>query len=239
MPPLLSFDGVAKSHWRGALEVSVFSDVSLSLSAGELLAVWGSRGTGKSTLVRLAVGQEKPDRGTIAFRGRPLDFPDDLHRHIGWARRSGPRSPDFEKIADFVGFPLIGAISRRKARRRAIAVLDRFSVADCADAVWRELSDGQRTLVAMAHAFVREPSVVVIDDPTASLNILQREEVMRLLRSACDEEQVGVLVAVPDVPDLAHADRVAMLDGSTLMFPEPERDPAEKVVRLHRRQQSA
>jgi putative ABC transport system ATP-binding protein len=228
MTALLSFDQVAKSHWRGAHEIPVLLDVSFTLAAGEFVAVWGSRGSGKTTLTRLAVGREKPDRGTVRFRDSPVEFPADLHRDIGWARRAGPKTEDFRDVASYLSFPLIGTTSRRTARRRAIAILERFGVADCASVRWHELTDGQQTPVAIAHALVREPSLLVIDDPTASLDLLQREEVMRALRIACDEDRIGILVTVPDMPS-GHVDRLAMLSDSQLVFPTPK-DPLDNVV---------
>jgi ABC-type phosphate/phosphonate transport system ATPase subunit len=116
-------------------------------------------------------------------------------------------------------------------------VLDRIGVADCAAVPWHELTDGQRTLVAIAHALVREPSLLVIDDPTASLNALQSEETMRLLRIVSDEEQLGVLVAMPEMPT-SHVDRLGMLEATRLVFPPPTEHP-DNVLDFPDRQQSA
>jgi ABC-type multidrug transport system ATPase subunit len=141
-------------------------------------------------------------------------------------------------IADYLAVPLLGKHSPRAARRLAVTALERFGVADCADAPWSALTDGQRTLVSLAHALVRDPLLFVADDPTASLSVLQREEVMRHLRKACDEEGLGVLITVPDMPEMAHADRVAMLGEGRLILPEPERS-ASNVVDFPVRGQSA
>ena len=238
MSMLLSFDRVSKSHWRGAHELAVLADVSVSLGAGELVAVWGQRGSGKTTLARLSVGRERPDSGVVRFRGRELSFPRDLHREIGWVRRSGARTDEMPNVASYLMLPLLDACSPSEAKRRAVAVLDRLGIADCAEASWHELTDGQRTLVAIAHALVREPSLLVADDPTASLSLLQREEIMRLLRIACDEDGLGVLVTVPDMPEMAHADQIAMLSDSRLVFPPPKQ-PGDNVIDFPANEQSA
>ena len=122
-------------------------------------------------------------------------------------QRTGPQSGDFRMIVDYVALPLLGTYSPRGARRRASGMLKRLGVADCAGARWGSLTDGERTLVALAHALVREPRLLVADDPTANLNVLQREDVMGLLRRAADEEGLGILITVPDMPDMAYADR--------------------------------
>ena len=226
MSALLRFDCASKSHWRGPHEIPVLADVSLCVGAGELVAVWGKRGAGKTTLARLAVGLDAPDRGSVRFGGTDLSaargFPRLLHEQIGWVRRVGARSEEIGVVADYLILPLLSKYSPRNARRRAIATLERLGVADCADSKWHTLTDGQRTLVALAHALVREPALVVADDPTASLDVLQRSEVMRLLRIACDEQGLGVLVTVPDMPDMTYADQIAMLSESRLVFPEPD-----------------
>jgi ABC-type multidrug transport system ATPase subunit len=226
MSALLRFDRVHKSHWRGPHEIRVLSDVSLSVAAGELVAVWGKRGAGKTTLARLAVGLDAPDRGSVSFRGTELSaaqaFPRLLHEQIGWVRRGGARSEEIGIVADYLVLPLLSKFSPRNARRRATATLERLGIADCADCKWNQLTDGQRTLVALAHALVREPALLIADDPTASLDVLQRGEVMRLLRIACNEHGLAVLVTVPDMPDMVRADQIAMLSDARLIFPEPD-----------------
>jgi ABC-type multidrug transport system ATPase subunit len=226
MSALLRFDCVSKSHWRGPHQIPVLSDVSLCVGAGELVAVWGQRGAGKTTLARLAVGLDKPDRGSVSFRGTELStargFPRLLHDQIGWVRRADTRTEEISVVADYLILPLLSKFSPRNARRRAIATLERLGIADCAESRWSTLTDGQRTLVALAHALVREPALVVADDPTASLDVLQRGEVLRLLRMACDDQGLGVLVTVPDMPEMTYATQIAMLSESRLVFPTPD-----------------
>jgi putative ABC transport system ATP-binding protein len=137
-------------------------------------------------------------------------------------RRTGARTDEISVVADYLILPLLSKFSPRSARRRAIATLGRLGIADCADSRWSALTDGQRTLVALAHALVREPALVVADDPTASLDVLQRGEVLRLLRMACDEHGLGVLITVPDMPEMTYATQVAMLSESRLVLPTPD-----------------
>jgi len=118
-------------------------------------------------------------------------------------------------------------------------MLKRLGVTDCANERWECLTDGERTLVALARALVREPRLLVADDPTANLNVLQREEVTALLRRAADEEGLGILITVPDMPEAAYADRIGSLsDGRLMVSGEPPEDHAN-VIDFPGQQQSA
>ncbi len=228
--PLLSLNGVCKSYWRGSRQTVVLTDVSLDVDAGELVAVWGQRGAGKTTLAMIAAGLETLDAGAVHLRGREISgargaHAPRLHEGIGWLQRMGPESGDFRMVLDYVALPLLGTHSPRGARRRASMMLQRLGVADCAQGRWESLTDGERTLVALAHALVREPLLLVADDPTANLDVLQREEVTGLLRRAADEEGLGILITVPDMPEATYANRVGSLsDGRLILAREPAAD---------------
>ena len=188
MARLLSLDAVHLSHWRGAHETVVLDGVSLSVGAGEFLAVWGQRGAGKTTLAMVAAGLVQPQRGSVWFESEDLALAQrgrapHLHLGIGWVQRTGPQSGDFESVLDYVALPLLGRHSPRAARRLANSMLGRLQVSGCAGDRWSSLTDGERTLVALAHALVREPRLLLADDPTANLNMLEREQVSGVLRS--------------------------------------------------------
>jgi ABC-type lipoprotein export system ATPase subunit len=235
MSMLLSLEGVCKSYWRGAHETVVLADVSLEVRAGELVTIWGQRGSGKTTLAMIAAGLQRPESGSVSFDGSdlatmPRNGQPFLHTGIGWVQRMGPQAGDLGTIIDYVALPLLGRLSPRNARRQAAAMLKRLGVMGCAEERWESLTDGERTLVAVAHALVREPRLLIADDPTASLNVIQREEVMGLLRRAADKEGLGLLVTVPDMPDMAHADRVGSLSDGRLTVSAPTPTPDGKVI---------
>jgi putative ABC transport system ATP-binding protein len=228
----LALEGVSKSYWRGPHETIVLKDISLSVYAGECVAVWGQRGSGKTTLLKVAAGLEAPDEGIVSFKGRDLHARSKaemvrlLREEIGWARRSGPESDELEML-DYVALPLLKSHTLRRARRRSAAALAHVGVADCCNGRWEDLTDGERTLVSIAHAMVRKPSLLVVDDPTANLDVLQREEVMGLLRATAEREWLAVLITVPDMPSMVHAHRIGSLSDGRLLVPSgasPERD---------------
>jgi putative ABC transport system ATP-binding protein len=228
----LSLERVSKSYWRGPHETAVLKDISLSVYAGECVAVWGQRGSGKTTLLKVAAGLEVPEKGIVNFNGQDLGGMSRaalvrlLREEIGWARRTGPESDELEML-DYVALPLLKRQTLRRARRRSAAALARVGVADCSKGRWDDLTDGERTLVSIAHAMVRQPSLLVVDDPTANLDVLQREEVMGLLRTTAEQDWLGVLITVPDMPSMVHAHRIGSLSDGRLLVPSgvsPERD---------------
>jgi ABC-type lipoprotein export system ATPase subunit len=228
----LSLEGVSKSYWRGPHETVVLNEISLSVHVGECVAVWGQRGSGKTTLLKVAAGLEAPEQGEVRFKGQDLcrmsraELVHLLREEIGWARRTGPESDELEML-DYVALPLLKRHTPRRARRQSAAALARVGVAECSNGRWEDLTDGERTLVSIAHAMVRQPSLLVVDDPTANLDVLQREEVMGLLRATAEQDWLGVLITVPDMPSMVHAHRIGSLSDGRLLVPAsapPERD---------------
>ncbi len=231
----LAMERVSKSYWRGPHETAVLSGISLSVYPGECVAVWGQRGSGKTTLLKVAAGLEAPERGVVSFRGQDLRRMSKaalvrlLREEIGWARRAGPESDELEML-DYVALPLLKQHTLRRARRRSAAALARVGVAECSKGRWEDLTDGERTLVSIAHAMVRKPSLLVVDDPTANLDVLQREEVMGLLRSTAEQEWIGVLLTVPDMPSMVHAHRIGSLSDGRLLVPSGMSPGRDNVV---------
>ena len=221
---LLRLESVSRSFWRGATEIPVLRGISLDVHPGDFVAVYGQRNAGKTTLLKVAAGFECPDSGRVTFLGDDLAGVSRrrftrLHRDgIGWVEHSGPRSDGLSMRA-YVAMPLLGEMGAIQAQRRAGSVLADVGVDDCADRRWDELSDAARMLVAIAHALVRRPKLLIVDDPTVGLGMTDRESIVGLLRQAADEDGVGILMAVPDMPAMVQADRVHSLGRGRLLSP--------------------
>jgi ABC-type lipoprotein export system ATPase subunit len=229
---LLALESVSRSHWRGLTEIPVLRDVSLTVKAGDLVAVYGQRNAGKTTLLKIAAGFEPPDVGEVRFgRDRLADLSRTdlacLHRErLGWVERAGPHSSELP-LCVYVALPLYRKLGPRQAQRQAMVALEKVGAADCGDQRWGDISDTARTLVAIAEALVREPQLLIVDDPTAGLGIVDRERIVGLLRSTAEEGGLGVLMAVPDMPAMLHAHEVRSLSRGRLLEPagaQPRRD---------------
>ncbi|MEU7897438.1 ABC transporter ATP-binding protein [Nonomuraea sp. NPDC049152] len=195
-------------------------EASLSVTAGEVLAVMGPSGSGKSTLLHCLAGIFTPDSGEVWFDGRRLDTLHDSRRSelrrsaFGFVFQFGQLVPELT-VADNVALPLLlGRTRRRHAYERATSWLERLELADLGGRRTSELSGGQAQRVAIARALVTGPRVIFADEPTGALDSLTGEHVMELLVGLAREEGATVIVVTHDARVAACADReVVVRDG--------------------------
>jgi len=214
MAELLSLRGVGRGYRRGGRWLRVLVDVSLDVGSGELVAVVGARGEGKTTLLKVAAGLELPDEGAVCLGDRDLTrcSDDERSRYLGteiaWVHREGT-GVKFE-VLDYVGLPL--AMGRGRGRRvaetRAMQALERVGAADCAHQHWEELSNWERVLVGFARGAVGEPKLMIVDDVIEGLGMRRTREAGELLRSLVGELGCGVLMSASDLEVALVADRV-------------------------------
>jgi ABC-type multidrug transport system ATPase subunit len=213
--PLLVLDGVSKRYWRGGRPIDVLRDVSLVLDAGEFAAVVADRRGGKSTLLEIVAGLQAPDRGRVLLDGRDLAESSALSR-ITIATRQAPEVPGLA-IRDWVAMAVLGDLGRRTARRRAGDMLDRVGLGAIDAAPWADLSDGERTLATIAHAVVRTPRLLLIDDLIAGLDLVERDVIKKLLRSLVDDLGLTILMTASQSSEAVGARPILSLAGGTLV----------------------
>jgi ABC-type cobalamin/Fe3+-siderophores transport system ATPase subunit len=237
MEGLLSLRGVWLSYPRGRRHVvRVLTEVSLDVHAGEVLAVLAQRAQGKTSLLRVAAGMERPDRGSVLFCGEDIWRRDEAHgrRHRRRRRRRArplpapialvrAAAPYVEvPVGEAIALPLTGAHGGRGARELAERALEEAGAGECATRGWEDLSDGERARVAIAQGLSREPRVLLVDDLTATLGLGDTEDVVMLLHSLAVGRGLGVLMSVGDARATSWSERVATLAGGALML-EPAR----------------
>jgi len=224
---LLSLDGVTKRYARGYREVQALVDVALDVEPGDFTAIWGGSRSGKTTLLRVGAGIERPDAGSVVYDGRDLatlsrrDRARLLLDEIGCVWQTG-RITRGLSVLDHVALPRFKARSHPQARREAHEMLERVGIPQAASARWHELTDGERTRVALAHALIRRPRLLLADEPTANLNMIEREQVLSVLRSVAEEAGVAVVMTAPDAPNLLQSHRLMSLDAGRLLKPRSE-----------------
>jgi ABC-type ATPase involved in cell division len=213
---VLSLDNVSKRYRRGRREYVALRGVSLTIRRGELLVVLGTRKSGRSTLLRIAAGLERPDHGVVRFEGTVISSAREvMGRQISYCHTSF--SPmEGERILDHVAATLLAQrVSSPRARCAAERALSRTAVTECARMQPDELNGAESVRVAIARALVAGPSVLVIDDPTAGVALLESDGILRLLRSIADEG-VAVLMSTDDATCISGADRALSLNEGEL-----------------------
>ncbi len=214
---LLELNRVTRRYRRGPHERVVLCNVSLQVNAGELVAIWGLRRCGRSTLLRVAAGIEPPDSGMVCFAGQDLagSAGKALGGGIGYCRHGSREGRGASVLDELLLGALACGIPRRKARMRAFAALERVSAQDCAPHGPHELDGAEALRVAVARALILQPALLVIDDPVRGVDLLERDAILLLLRSLADEG-IAVLISATEATALAGADRALSLAGGKL-----------------------
>jgi ABC-type multidrug transport system ATPase subunit len=214
---LLALERVGKRYSVGPRERTVLHEVSLELEAGELAVVWGLRRSGRSTLLRVAAGIEAPDTGEVRFDGRDLaDHSEEvLGGGIGYCQTTF-RSAEGQSVLDEVVLALLAhGVSPSAARSRAREALERVGATACVGLRLGELDGAEAIRVALSRTLALEPHLIVIDEPTKGVDLLERDAILLLLRSLADEG-IAVLASTGESTGLSGADRALALDGGEL-----------------------
>jgi ABC-type multidrug transport system ATPase subunit len=214
---LLELDNVHKRASDEPRQRTVLRGVCLEVKAGELVVVWGMRRSGRSTLLRVAAGIERPDAGTVRFDGRDLAAHGKrlIGNEIGYCHKS-LRFSDGHTALDHA---MVGLLSRwvptATARKRARVALERAGAGHCAGHRQRELSSAEAIRVALARTLVLEPRLVVIDEPVNGVELIDRDPILALLRALADEG-TAVLASTGESTGLSEADQALVLGGGEL-----------------------
>ena len=218
-PTVITHD-LYKTYDTGSVRVDALRGVTLSIAAGDLIAITGPSGCGKSTLLHLLGGLDVPTRGEVTLVGERLDLLSETQRAILRRRHVGYVFQFFNlvanlNVADNVELPmLLAGRSPAAARARRAQLLERLGLsADDARKAPSELSGGQQQRVALARALANEPSVLLADEPTGNLDSDATAEVIALL-AECNAAGQTIVLVTHDARVSAAAEReVRMEDG--------------------------
>ena len=210
----LEAQGLSKTYRNAEVPVSVFENLTMSVRSGEMLAVVGPSGIGKSTLLHLLGGLDRPDRGKITVANRELTTMsnDDLarwrNRSVGFVFQFHHLLPEFSAVENVAMPGWIGRVDREEALQRASSLLSELGLDSRARHFPNQLSGGEQQRVAIARALLTNPQVFLADEPTGNLDLETSERVFDLMRE-CHRKRGLTSVIVTHNPELAsRCDRI-------------------------------
>ena len=220
---LISLDHITKTYTGDAGPIVAVADVSVSVEAGEFVAVVGPSGCGKTTLLLVAGGLLRPENGEVSIDGTdPYSLSGEQRarfraEQIGFVFQQFHLVP-YLNVLDNVMAPAL-VTGETSARERAGILVERFGLADRLGHRPGQLSTGERQRVALARALLNEPRVILADEPTGNLDGDNSEQVLQALKTFADEG--GAVLLVTHDPDaVAFAGRQVVLQGGQLASSE-------------------
>jgi iron complex transport system ATP-binding protein len=213
----------------------VLKEVTFEVGEGELLALLGPNGSGKTTMLRTIFGMLKPLKGVVLLDGREVGGAEEAARKLGFLPQDTPMTN--LKVIDVVMLgrtPYLSGLKRPKEEdyRAAMEALKEVGMEKMADRLFSELSGGERQKVMLARVFAQQPEIMLLDEPTAHLDIAAQIEIMEIVRSKVEQGKAAI-VAIHDI-NLASsfATKILMVkDGVVAYAGRPEEVITEESIR--------
>lgn len=218
---MIDLENANKTYRMGNVEVAALRSVTLSVGEGEMMAIMGPSGSGKSTLMNIIGCLDVPTSGSYVLEGEVVGrLGDDRlaeirNRKIGFVFQTYNLLPKLSALAN-VELPLLYG-NGRDSRKRSLEALERVGLGDRVDHRPTELSGGQQQRVGIARALVKNPAVLLADEPTGNLDSRSSEEIMAILKGLNREEGITVVIVTHESDIAAQTKRVvSMLDGAVV-----------------------
>ena len=212
-----------KFYTVGAQRIHVLRDLELAVAEGEMVAVVGASGVGKSTMLHLLGGLDRADSGTIEVAGRQLSSMLDAdlvafrYRNVGFVFQFHHLLPEFDAVEN-VEMPMrIAREAKATARQRAADLLSRVGLAERLSHRPGMLSGGEQQRVAVARALVMQPALLLADEPTGDLDETTADSLHALLREMHAEHRLTSVIATHNPRLAAACDRVLRLEHGQLI----------------------
>jgi putative ABC transport system ATP-binding protein len=229
---MYELSNVTKNYLKGSRTVSAVRDLNLVIGNGEWLAIQGRTGHGKSTLLHILGALDRPTAGTVTLAGQDLTQLREAQatrlraQSIGFIFQTFNLVPTLSAAENVEAALVPLGIAPGQRRRRVTAALESVGLADRSRHLPSELSGGQQQRVAIARALVKEPMVLLADEPTGNLDEDTRDEITDLLGRLWRDLGLTLVLVTHDSTVARHAQRVAVMQKGRLSIRRDARRPA-------------
>jgi putative ABC transport system ATP-binding protein len=213
--------GVSKIYRKGNREIPAVRGLDLDIREGEWLAVQGKTGHGKTTLLQLLGGLDAPTEGSITFEGKNPAAIGVRARSFGFVFQTFNLIPTLSAQENVEAALIPLKMSSSERRRRVSQALESVDLGDRAQHLPAEMSGGQQQRVAIARALVKDPRVVLADEPTGNLDEDTRDEIVNLLESLWREHGITLILVSHDSTVVRRAQRIGVMSKGRLTIRQP------------------
>jgi len=223
---MIHVENVTKTYQAGTTEVRALRGVSLDIEDGDFVSIAGPSGSGKTTLLNLIGCLDRCTSGEILIDGEPMSGKERRELALFRRRKLGFVFQSFNlipvlKAHENVSFALsLLGVPAQELRERTMAILDEVGLGGLEERYPRELSGGQQQRVAIARALVKEPSIVMADEPTANLDSATGEEILRIMQALNEKHGTTFIFSTHDRMVMDHAKRLVRLRDGTVQSDE-------------------
>ena len=210
---------IKKYFKDGPEQIEALKETNLTINKGEFVAVIGPSGSGKSTFLTIIGGLQSPSQGEVRLNGQSFSQKKEKERakmrfdQIGFILQASNLVP-FLKIKDQLR--LVDKVDKKKQRESIDSLFDQLGIASIANKYPEEISGGQRQRVAIARALYNDPTIILADEPTASLDTEKAMEVVKILAHEAKEKNKAVLMVTHDRRLVAYCDRLLVMEDGVL-----------------------
>lgn len=219
---LLEARDLSKNYISASRRIDVLTDLNLQIPSGRTIAIMGASGVGKSTLLHILGGLDRPDKGQILFEGRDLaacsaqELADFRNSKIGFVFQMHNLLPEFDALENTMMPILLRNYDRSAAKQRATKVLTEVGLAERLDHRPGQLSGGEQQRAAIARALVNDPPLILADEPTGNLDERTGETIFQLFRELHSHRNLSFVIATHNPALAAICDKTYILHEGKL-----------------------